>query len=417
MSNAVLARLQQQRDEQITFVDGMLSRIDAEGRDLVQAEQDNLTAARQRIDELDKQIKPIEEFEARKAASSAGHPVPAGGARTEPRNLDTTGSSPTYRSAGAYLVDFVAARGRPGQAPDEAARARIQKAANQTTLDSPGLLPEPVVGEVVNVLDAARPLITTLGPRPMGGIPGTQFSRPVVTQHTRVGKQTGEKVALPSRAMKITPVPFVKETHGGSVDVSRQDIDWTSPSAWDALIRDLADIYGLDTEFAVSTDMATQVTQTVPAATDDLKGIADALYAAALLAYRGGAAAGEPAAGKLPDYVWVSLDMWARLGPVVDANVLAFPPTGLVPDTAGESRLDSFAGNILRLPRVVVPTFPDGTIILGNSALWEVYEEVVGLLTAVEPSLFGVEVAYGGYVAFAPLNADAFAAITLPAAP
>jgi hypothetical protein len=47
--------------------------------------------------------------------------------------------------------------------------------------------------------------------------------------------------------------------------------------------------------------------------------------------------------------------------------------------------------------------------------MYEFYEEVIGLLSAVEPSLLGVEVAYGGYVAFSPLNPLAFAKVTPPA--
>ena len=52
--------------------------------------------------------------------------------------------------------------------------------------------------------------------------------------------------------MTITPVSFTKATYGGTVDISRQDIDWTSPGAWDILIRDLANVYAIQTETAVA---------------------------------------------------------------------------------------------------------------------------------------------------------------------
>ena len=48
----------------------------------------------------------------------------------------------------------------------------------------------------------------------------------------------------------------------------------------------------------------------------------------------------------------------------------------------------------------MVPTFPAGTCIVGPSSLYEAYEEVIGLLSVIEPSILGVQVAYGGYVAF-----------------
>jgi len=414
--NAVLERLLRQRDEQLTFVDQLLNRVDAESRDLVQAEKDNLQAARQRIGELDDQIKPLQEFDDLRSASAAGHPLGAPGPRhTQPV---TAGNAPQWATAGAYLADYCRARGIGGGAPDAHAMARLERAAvdNQITTDTPGLLPQPVVGSVVNVLDAFRPFITSIGGAiNMGGIPGAVFTRPKVTQHTKSGKQTAEKTQLTSRRMKIDPVPFAKETHGGVVDISRQDIDWTSPSAWDALVQDLANVYGVDTETSASNAFATAITQTQAAVTADLKGIAAALYAAAAKCYVGGAAAGEPAAGLLPDRIWMSLDMWAQVGPIVDLGRLAFPPTA--DGTAGSSELSTFSGDMLNVPRIVVPSFPAATIIIGNSTLTEVYEEVVGMISAIEPALFGVEVAYGGYLAFGTLVPAAYCKVTLPTTP
>jgi hypothetical protein len=63
--------------------------------------------------------------------------------------------------------------------------------------------------------------------------------------------------------------------------------------------------------------------------------------------------------------------------------------------------------------RVVVPSFANGTLIVGPKARVEVYEDRIGLLSAVEPSILGVEVAYGGYVAAGVLNAAAFSKIVV----
>ena len=65
----------------------------------------------------------------------------------------------------------------------------------------------------------------------------------------------------------------------------------------------------------------------------------------------------------------------------------------------------------------MVPTFPDGTCIVGASAMAEFYEERIGLLSAVEPSILGVEVAYGGYTAFGFLEPDGFTKLTAPVIP
>jgi hypothetical protein len=416
--NPVLTRLEEQRAEQLSFVDQLLSRVDQEGRDLVEAERSNLAACRQRVAEIDAQLEPLREFETLRGTAAAGHPVARPAPAGDPRPLAQ--GDITYRSAGAYIVDLLRARGVPwagvaGRA-DASAAARIERAAvqNQITTDTPGLLPEPIVGAVVNTLDASRPLVTSLGVKSMAGVPGTQFSRPRITQHVLVGKQAAEKTVLPSQPMRITPVPFVKETYGGTVDVSRQDIDWTSPPAWDALVTDLAQIYGAQTELAAAVAFAAAITQTTAVASDDLAGWAAALYDAAQLAYRGGAAVGAIPAGAMPNHIWCSLDMWAHMGAIVDvARLLNTNGDGRM----GSSELTSFAGDMLNAPRTVVWGFPAQTVIVGNSTMYEFYEEQIGLLSAIEPSLLGIEVAYGGYIAHAALNALAFAKLTPPAAP
>ena len=70
---------------------------------------------------------------------------------------------------------------------------------------------------------------------------------------------------------------------------------------------------------------------------------------------------------------------------------------------------------MIGLPRIVVPTFAAGTCIIGPSNLFECYEEVIGLLSVIEPSILGVEVAYGGYVANGTLEPTAFVPLTPPA--
>ena len=414
--NAVMQRLLQQRAEQITFIDQLLARVDTEERDLVDAERANLEAARQRIGELDLQLGPLEEFDRIRGEhqeSLAQLPANMGAGRPPARRVAGSERAPEYTSAGAFLVDHLRARGmmRPGDTPDPAAQARMQQVRaiqDQTTGQTAGLLPVPIVGAVVNLIDASRPMISSLGgAKALGGIPGSSFTRPRITQHVTVGVQTAEKTELPSQRMVVGSVGFSKKTYGGTVDISRQDIDWTSPAAWDILIKDLADVYAIQTETAVATDFEGTVAGTaVPVATNDLAGWAAALYPAAAESYR--------ASFLLPDRIWCSLDVWATLGALVDVARVVFPQTpGQV--TAGTSSLSDFRGDVLGLPRVVVPTLPAATCIVGPSTLYEAYEEVIGLLSVVEPSILGVQVAYGGYVAFGNLEGSAFIPLTAPA--
>ena len=415
MPNAVLDRLESQRAEQIAFIDNLLARVESDGRDLVDAETANLTAARERIGELDAQIAPLRDFETLRGDSAAGAGRALGGDRdADPRPLGAGGGF-AYASAGHYIVDHLRARGdrRHNLPGDPAAAARLTAAVeNQTTADTPGLLPTPIVGPVVNTIDASRPFITSIGTLPLPDA-GGGFIRPKITQHVDAGLQVGEKTQLPSRKMIVSQVPFSKKTFGGTVDISRQDIDWTSPPAWDALVQDLADVYGAECEQTVAADFAALVVQTTAAAaTDSLEGWVSALYEAAGLCYMGGAAAGSTPMGRLPDRLWVSLDMWQKLGSIVDVARMAAPPSPA--GNLGTSELSTFAGDILSTPRIVVPSFPAGTVILGNAAMYEFRENTIGLLTAVEPSILGVEVAYGGYAAYGMLHAPAYCKVIPP---
>jgi hypothetical protein len=394
-------------------MDAILEQV--EGRDLTDAERSLLDASRGRIAALDEQIKPLAEFEALRGQHDetlAGLPQPAG--RATPRRIDGPERPPLYRSAGAFLVDYMRANGILERGVrDDAALARVmQSRADQTTGDTPGILPTPIVGQVVNIIDANRPLIVSLGgAKPLGGIPGLTFSRPHIAQHVQVGKQTAEKTALPSQKMSIQPIPFTKETWGGSVDISRQDIDWTSPAAWDILVRDLADVYAIETEGAVADAFTVAATGTpVPlGAAGSAPSLAEwstALYTAAMRSYNAGK--------RMPDRIWCSLDVWAALGSLVDVARPVFPQnTTDENNAAGTASLADFRGDVLGLPRIVAPMFSDGTCIVGPSNLFEVYEEVIGLLSVIEPSILGVEVAYGGYIAHGSLFGGAFVPLTI----
>src|SRR5918994_595931 len=79
-----------------------------------------------------------------------------------------------YRSTGAYLQDYIEA-----QTGSTSARERLEvytrAAAHQKTSDNLGVIPDPIVGDVLNFIDAARPLVATLGPRDM---PSATWYRP-----------------------------------------------------------------------------------------------------------------------------------------------------------------------------------------------------------------------------------------------
>jgi hypothetical protein len=394
------------------------------GRDLSDLEQKLISDNETRVAKIDAQLKLISDMDKQRQAgedaareyltgtNEDGRQQPTAGnglgARTAPRAGD-------YKTAGAVIVDHLRSQGHQSSGKDADARDRLKGAGldlldearivNETTANVPGLLPEPIVGAIVNQIDDRRPFISSIGARDLGGIPGKVFSRPIVTQHTAVGQQVTEKTELTSQQFVVGSVDFTKNTYGGALDVSRQVIDWTSPAAWDALLTDLQRIYGKFTENRAADDFATAVVQEVETddtITDDFRRVATALYAGAALVYG--------SVEELPNHIWMSLDMWAFYGPIIDQWRRQTAGQNGAP-SPGDSSPASFAGNVLDFPRTVVPSFPTGTFIIGVKELTEVYEDRIGLLTAVEPKLLGVEIAYGGYMANGTLDADGFAKI------
>lgn len=422
-----LKRLLRQREEQEQFIKQLLDQVESEERDLVDAERRNIDEARNRIAEIDKQIEPLETYQKQLDEHRWEIPDPPGDmqpggqpdggeSRTGRRGSPLGSAAPqvAYRSAGAFVVDYIRSRGYPGgNSPadvDAAARvaAALQVRANQTTEQTPGLLPEPIIGAILTDLDGARPFIGSLagGARDMSNIPGKIFTRPRVTQHTQVGQQTAEKAELPSRQFKVEGIPFEKDTFGGWLNVSRQDIDWTSPSAWDALITDLQNEYGAETDDFAGAAFAAGVTATVEIDGTDLEAYITALYEAAVEAATAGGTINARAL-RLPNHIWVSIDQWARLGAAIDM----VRTTNAATVSVGSATPTSFAGDILSIPRTVVSGFPQGTLIVGRDSLFEFYEERIGLLSAIEPKVLGVEVAYGGYAASGFLDPSAFVKI------
>lgn len=413
----MIDRLERERDEVITFVERTAEQ--AAERDLSDTERQGLETSRARVAELDAQLEPLRAMDSLAAASRAAsadyrptspadEPRNLGHGRTEPRPHE-------YRSAGEFLADASLATGR-GIDSERAERAlsRLEAAgvtvvnetlvrADQTSADTPGILPENVVGQLLNDIDASRPFMASVGVKPLGGIPGKTFHRPVVTQSTQAGEQSAEKAALPSRKMVIGDVDFTKRTFGGYVDISRQDIDWTSPSAWDAVVTDLADQYAVETENAAADDFATAVTTNVTLGTStslaasNVKELATALFAAATAVY----GVNKSLAGLK---IWAALDVWAAIGPIL-VDLVAAGGQGF--GTGGQS-LNFSGGALLGTEQVVVPSFANGTLIIGPATKTEVYEERIGLLSVVEPKLLGVEVAYGGYMANGTLKPTAF---------
>jgi HK97 family phage major capsid protein len=398
-TDALIARLAGESEERSLFIDGLVEAAETERRDLSEQEMSLLTRTRERLGEIAGQLEPLRDA-ARIAAESRER---TRAIASEVERIHTAAPSPIeYRSAGEFVLDYWRA-GLGIADASERLQMFYRVAAHQTTADNPGLLPEQVIGPVVQAIDAARPLVTAFGPR---NLPSGQVSRPKVTQHSSVAKQTAEKTELVSQKMVIGKIPIVAETYGGYVNVSRQDIDWSQPQIMDVVIADLAAQYAIETEQAFGAALIAAATAgTALPATPTAANVAASLWAAAGAAYAATKGQGGLVLGVSPGNLGLVGPLFAPINP---ANAQS---TGFSAGSFGQGVMGAISG----IGVVMSAGLPDTHVLIASTAAAEVYEDRIGALQVVEPSVLGVQVAYAGY--FASIEVEAGGIIKVAVTP
>jgi HK97 family phage major capsid protein len=386
----MLARLQSEIEEKAAFSDGLVDAAEKAGRDLTGPEMEMYNRTRDRMRELADQMAPLKDG-ARIALESRRN-------TEEIAALYTTAQGPQgkveYRTAGAYIADLYYAR-----MGDHDAQKRMdvyhRAASHQTTADNPGLLPEQIVSPIVNFIEVARPLVSTLGPTDLGS---GSWSYARVTQHTSVAKQAGEKTELASRKMTITKTPLGADTFGGYVNVSKQDIARSTPGILDMVIMDLAQQYAIETEEEAADVLWAAATAgpVIPTGPATAAGVASAVWGAAGSVF-------AATKGQGTTVLAVAPDMLGLIGPI-------FPPVN--PQNAYSTGFSlplgqGVQGNIAGLQVVMSAGLDAGQIIVYSTAAAKAFEYRYGNMTVDEPSVWGVQVGYAGdfdCVAIEPLG-------------
>jgi HK97 family phage major capsid protein len=396
-SDAMIARLEGELEERNAFNQGLIAAAQEASRDLSDNETELIQTSKARIDNINAQLKTLVEsrstmIQAREKAREYGQEM-----MRLRREVDT--GPVEYRSTGAYLVDYIAA-----QTGSKSAMERLElftrAAAHQKTSDNLGVIPDPIVGDVVNFIDAARPIVSATGPRDM---PSATWHRPKVTQHTTVGVQgtagaaADEKTELLSQKMTITRLTGNAVTYGGYVNVSRQNIDFSSPSALDAVVNDLAAQYAVETEAAAAAELATTGTTAVTYPNTGLTNddVAGAVWEAVAVVYAAVKGQGRVIIAVAPDVLGIFGPLFAPVNPQ-NAQSAGFTAGGFS---------QGVMGAIGGVPVVMSAGLGTGEAFAFSTAAFEVYEQRVGQLQATEPSVLGVQVAYAGY--FTPLTIEA----------
>ena len=293
----------------------------------------------------------------------------------------------TFAKINAQVVDWK----KENESAFEAA------AGDVATTNTPGLLPVPVLGPLVQNVNFVRPVVNRLGARayPDGGAQKT-FVRPTITTHTSVGAQAAEFDAVSATTMVIAANTITKTTLAGQVTLSAQDIDFTNPAAMQLILNDLMGEYMIKSD-DVAADALLAAASSSGVWDGTVTDLMKSIYDAAVDVSNG--------TNFFPDTIFVSPDVWGQMGQLVDgSNRPVFPYVG-APGLVGQNALGggnatSWVGsNPLGLEIVVDSNFAAKTMVITNSQkAFEFYEQVRGLMSVEVPSTLGRTFSFYGYV-------------------
>ena len=310
--------------------------------------------------------------------------APAVEAQTQPLTFTASAALP---SAGEYVAAML--KGNP---------IKIQAATGDTS-DVPGIIPNPLVGEIFDTMTGARPIFSALGPRAMPA--GDPFYARKVTQHTAVGQQAAEHDTLSSQAYQVSKVQVDKVTFGGYLDLSEQEILYSDANAIQLVIDDMSRVYGEQTEAWVGDSVlfsnASAATQQVTSWTDGDEVVTD-LYAAAAEIYAN--------FGRMPTHLIVKSAVWAQIGAAKDSGGNRIFPYLSPSNAAGTlNGATALSGNPLGLQLIVSDDWDltagtSNAMMLSATAL-NIFEDNRGALRVEQPASLSTRLAFRGYVAAA----------------
>lgn len=387
-NDAMIRRLETEFREKETFANSIIARAQDAERDLTDDEKGLLRETRGRMSAIKEQVDDLEDL-ARVSFETQNRMDTVDQAMSDHRRRAGVGDV-EYRSAGSWMLDIYQAH-----LGDRGANERLavfnRTAAHQKTSDNLGIVPDPIVGDVINFIDTNRPVVAALGTQPLMH---QTWHRPLVTQHTSVDKQgsagaaADEKTELVSQKMTITRKTGTAKTFGGYVNISRQDIDFSTPSILDNVVQDLSGQYAIDTEAEVAAALAA-ASDATPASYDpaDQDSVATAVWTAAAAAYTATRGKGRLLLAVSPDVLAVFGPLFAPYGPFNQQG------TGFSAGQFGQGPVGTISG----VPVLMSAGLSSGEAFLFSSAALELYEQKVGALQVVEPSVAGLQVAYIGY--------------------
>lgn len=292
-------------------------------------------------------------------------------------------------TAGAMLMHTLRAQLNGNQ--DSADVVRHVNAAQQTTTTDAGVVPIPLLREIVALVDANRPFVDSINRQNLPAA-GMSFRVPRVVTSASVGEQATEFDTLSSTVTDIDDFTVDVKTFGGTNDISRQLIDRSDPSYFEELLRQLAQSYAHATDkFAYDTVKGANESEGAGLYGAVTKGIADA-YGVMRFA---------------PDTIVVapggtSGTAWLDFLSAEDGNDRPLFAANVPQNAGGLIAAGSTQGTIAGLRMVVDPHIGANEAGRVYPSAFATFYEAAGAPVRVEvqqPDTFSVRVSLGGYVA------------------
>jgi hypothetical protein len=378
----------------------------AEGREdksLSDAEKETLTAYRTRVSEIDVELEELGEvleLEDRSADTTKALRSRLNG--NVPGQISSGENKETvYRTFAAYARDQlitkypdIALRAGGNPVKDEARERLLRAPAHTITDDVEGLLPPQHIQQIMDVIDANRPVVVT-GNRV--NLQNGRLTWPKITSRPRVRVQGTEKTETSSVRMGVDMEDETADTYLGAGNLSWQAINWTTPDALELWFRLAAEAYAIETEAAACHTLAKAASTVGGGAALSAPG--GNTFAEWMAAVAAGIAQVYDETRAIPDKIYLSADMFfdaAALVSNTNANLI----------NAGSLNLAGLSGTLAGLGVVASAGFASGTAIVGDSKALLVGETPGAPveLRAVEPSIGGMEVGVIG--AFKSISFD-----------
>jgi hypothetical protein len=200
--------------------------------------------------------------------------------------------------------------------------------------------------------------------------------------------------------MTLSANTVTKSTVAGSIFISQQDMDMTSPDAMNTILTDLSGQYmkATDTLACTAINAAKQTSGfTWTVTTGDPTGLMNALYGCAYNI--------SNSTNLFATHLVVSVDVWQKLGSQLDADKRPLFPAIGAPGLIGQNTLGagsaaSWSGmNPMGLQILVDGNLAAGTFLVVHAPAVEFYEQVRGIMSVDNPDLLGRTFTYYGYFA------------------